>query len=127
MDGGKKACKENRSQVIYTLSCRKERPTEELKQGNNIGRLPLWHSGKESTGNAGEAGDAGSIPWVGKIPWSRRWQPTSVFLPGKSHGHKSLVDSSPWGHKVSDTTEHTQQNNSRYAFSKQKQKGKLVV
>ena len=30
-------------------------------------------------------------PWVGKIPWRRKWQPTPVFLPGKSHGQRSLV------------------------------------
>ena len=40
-DGGKKACKENRSQVIQTLSYREERPTEELKQGNNKQASPL--------------------------------------------------------------------------------------
>ena len=44
-------------------------------------------------------------PWVGKIPWRRKWQPTPVLLPGKSHGQRSLVDSSPWGHKESGTTE----------------------
>ena len=44
-------------------------------------------------------------PWVGTIPWIREWQPTPVFLPGKSHGQKSLVGSSPWGHKESDMTE----------------------
>jgi len=38
---------------------------------------------------------------------SWKWQPTPVFLPGKSHGQKSLVGYSPWGHKVSDTAEHT--------------------
>ena len=32
-------------------------------------------------------------PWVGKIPWSRKWQPTPVFLPGKFHGRRSLVGS----------------------------------
>ena len=36
--------------------------------------------------------------------WSRKWQPTSVFLPGKSHGQKSLVDYGPWGCKESDMT-----------------------
>ena len=41
--------------------------------------------------------------WVGKIPWRRAWQHTLVFLPGKSHGQKSLVDYSPWGRKESDT------------------------
>ena len=44
-------------------------------------------------------------PWVGKIPWRRKWQPTPVFLSGKSHGWKSLVGYSQWGRKESDTTE----------------------
>ena len=43
-------------------------------------------------------------PWVGKIPLSREWQPTPVFLPGKSHGQRSLVGYSPWGCKESDRT-----------------------
>ena len=47
----------------------------------------------------------GFNPWVGKIPWRRTWQPTPVFLPGESHGQRSLVGYSPWGHKESDTTE----------------------
>ena len=42
-------------------------------------------------------------PWVGKIPWRRKWQPTPVLLPEKSHGQRSLVDYSPWGCKESDT------------------------
>ena len=37
--------------------------------------------------------------WVRKIPWRRKWQPTPVFLPGKSHGQRSLAGYSPWGHK----------------------------
>ena len=45
-------------------------------------------------------------PWIGKIPWRMKWQPTSVFLPGKLHGQKSLVGYSPWDCKESDTTEH---------------------
>ena len=44
-------------------------------------------------------------PWVGKIPWRRKWQHTPVFWPGESHGQKSLVGYSPWGCKESDTTE----------------------
>ena len=47
----------------------------------------------------------GFEPWVGKIPWRRKWQPTPVFLPGESHGWRSLVGYSPSGHKESDTTE----------------------
>ena len=43
--------------------------------------------------------------WVGKIPWRRKWQPTPVFLPGKSRAQRSLVGYSPRGRKESDTTE----------------------
>ena len=43
-------------------------------------------------------------PWVGKIPWRGKWQPTPVFLPGKSHGQRSLVGYSEQGHKESETT-----------------------
>ena len=39
------------------------------------------------------------------LSWRGKWQPTPVFLPGKSHGWRSLVGCSPWGHKESDTTE----------------------
>ena len=38
-------------------------------------------------------------------PWKRDWQPTPVFLPGELHGQRSLVGSSPRGHKELDTTE----------------------
>ena len=48
--------------------------------------------------NAGEAKDAGSIPWVRKIPWRRKWQPTPLYLPGNFHGQRSLAGYSPWGH-----------------------------
>ena len=41
-------------------------------------------------------------PWVGKISWRRKWQSTPILLPGKSHGQRSLVGYSPWGHKESD-------------------------
>ena len=44
-------------------------------------------------------------PWVRKSPWSRKWQPILVFLPGKSHGQKSLVGYSPWSCKELDMTE----------------------
>ena len=44
-------------------------------------------------------------PWVEKLPWRRKWKPTRVFLPGKSHGQRSLVHYSPWDHKESDMTE----------------------
>ena len=43
--------------------------------------------------------------WVGRIPWRRAWQPTPVFLPGKSQGQRSLGGYRPWGCKESDMTE----------------------
>ena len=45
------------------------------------------------------AGDAGSIPGSGRCPWRKEWLPTPVFLPGESHGQRSLVGYSPWGPK----------------------------
>ena len=47
-------------------------------------------------------------PWIGKIPWSRKQQPTPVFLPGESHGLRSLVGYSPQDRKKLDITEATQ-------------------
>ena len=44
-------------------------------------------------------------PWVGKIPWRRKWQPTPVFLPGESHGRRSVVGYRPRDRQESDTTE----------------------
>ena len=44
-------------------------------------------------------------PWVGKIPWRRKWQPTPVILPGKFHEQRSLAGYSPWGCKESGMTE----------------------
>ena len=48
---------------------------------------------------------SGFNPWVGKMPWRREWQPTPVFLPGESHGRRSLVCYSPRGRKALDMTE----------------------
>ena len=53
--------------------------------------------------NTGDAGDWFS-PWVGKTPWRRKWQPTLVFLPRKSHGQRSLVGYIPWGCKAKSRT-----------------------
>ena len=45
-------------------------------------------------------------PWVRKIPWSRKWKPIPVLLPGKFHGQRSPVGYySPWGCRESDATE----------------------
>ena len=57
--------------------------------------LPWFLSGKESTCQFGCEFNL----WDRKIPWRRKWQSTPVFLPGKSHGHRSLADYNPWGRK----------------------------
>ena len=69
--------------------------------------LPWWLSGKESTCQGRRHGFS---PWIQKILWRRKWQPTSVFSPGKSHEQRSQAGYSPWGLKKSQThlaTEHT--------------------
>ena len=66
-------------------------------------------SGKESACSAGHVGNGSFHPWVGKIPWRRKWQPTPIFLPEKSHGQRSLVGYSPWGRKCwTQTSMHAQ-------------------
>jgi len=62
---------------------------------------------KNPPDNVGDVKGHGFDPWVGKIPWGRTWQPTAVFLPGESHGQRSLVGYSPWGCKELDMTEAT--------------------
>ena len=54
----------------------------------------LWLSGKEATCQGRRCA---LDPWVGKISWRRKWQPTPVVLPGKSHGQRSLVGCRPPG------------------------------
>ena len=67
--------------------------------------LPRWLRGKESAYQYRKCRRFGFIPWVRKIPWRRKWQPTPVFLLGESLGQRSLVGYSPQGCKELDTTE----------------------
>ena len=66
-------------------------------------RLPWWLSGKESL-QPRRHRKCGFDPWVGKIPWRRAWQSTPVFLPGGSHGLRSLA-TTVHGTTESDRTE----------------------
>ena len=52
--------------------------------------------GKESTCQCRRHKRYGFERWVRDVPWGRTWQPTSVLLPGKSHGQRRLVGYSPW-------------------------------
>ena len=49
-------------------------------------------SGEEPTCPCRRRKRHGFDPWVGKLPWRRAWKPTPVFLPGESHGQRSLAD-----------------------------------
>ena len=54
-------------------------------------QLPRWRHGKESARQCRGRKRPGFNPWVRKIPWSREWQPSPVFLPGKFHGQRTPV------------------------------------
>ena len=61
--------------------------------------LPQWLN-NNLPAITGDVGDARFDPWVGKVPWRKKWQPTPVFLPGETHGQRNLVGYSPWSHRV---------------------------
>ena len=67
--------------------------------------LPRWCSGKEFACQCRRHKRHEFDPLVGKILWKRKWQPAPLFLPGKSHGQRSLEGYSSWGLKELDTTE----------------------
>ena len=74
---------------------------------------------KNPDANAGDIRDSSSIPGLGRFPWRRKWQPTPLFLPGKSYGQRNMVGYSPNGRKESDMTEvtehiHTYRNSTDY-------------
>ena len=62
---------------------------------NQLLQISITPGGAEVKSVCLQCGRPGSDPWVGKIPWRRKWQPTPVFLPGESHGWRSLVGYSP--------------------------------
>ena len=66
-----------------------------------IGKLTSDSVVKNPPADARDSGDVGLIPWVGKIPWRRIWQPPPVFLPGESHGQRSLAGCCPWSCRIS--------------------------
>ena len=75
--------------------------------------LPSWPSGKEP---ACQCRKSRFDLWVGKIPWRRKWQPTPVLLPGKTHGQRSLAGYIPWRRKESDTTENAHTHTHTHAW-----------
>ena len=65
----------------------------------SFGAFPGGASGKEPACQCRRHKRCGFNPWVGKIHWRRKWQPTPVFLPGESHGQRSLT-----GYRVHEVT-----------------------
>ena len=91
-----------------------------------------WHGGKESARQCQRHKQRSFSLWVGKMPWRKKWQPTPVFLLGKSHGHRSLVGYSPWGHKELDMTDpltahpHSPNSKTRFHSQMQQKEGRKV-
>ena len=87
-----------RSLVGYSPRGHKESDTIERLQSltHSLMGFPGGPSGTESACQCRRHKRHGFNSLVGKIPWRRTWQPMPVFLPGKSHGQKSLEGYSPW-------------------------------
>ena len=78
------------------------------------GGCPGGASGKESGCQCRKCKRRGFDSWVKKIPWRRKWQPTPVFLPGKSHGQRSMAGSGPWDGRVKTRLTHSQERRLRH-------------
>ena len=72
--------------------------------------FPNDSMGREFAYNAGDMREMHIHTQVRKISWKGKWQPTPLFLPGKSHRQRSLVGYSLQGHKESNTIEHSTQH-----------------
>ena len=72
-----------------------------------LGKGVCFPGGSEVKVSACNVGDLGLILVSGRFPWSRKWQPTPVFLPGEFWKQRSLVSYSPWGYEKLDVSEHT--------------------
>ena len=95
------------SRLILTFTAQTPEPSISLRNSGYLDwRIGNRYRNKASACNTGDPGlIPGFDPWVRKMLWKRKWQPTPVLLPGKFHGQSSLVGYSPWGRKESDTTE----------------------
>ena len=76
-----------------------------IKRWVSIWGLRRWSSSKESACQCRRCKKYGFNPWIRKIPWRRKWQPTPEFLTEESQVQRSLAGYSPWGCKELDTTE----------------------
>ena len=87
--------------MLQSMVCKASHIIRQLnnKNSNANGKEPICHCRRHKR--------QGFNPWAGKMPWRRSWQPTPAFLPGESHGWKSLENYSLWTGKESDMTKTT--------------------
>ena len=91
--------------MFYNTVLEEERVN--LSYTSEVLGLRRWHSGKESVCQCRRHKRFGFNPWVGKIPWRRKWQPTPGLLPGESQGQRNPAGYSPWACKELAMTELT--------------------
>ena len=84
---------------------------------------PVESSGRDPTCQCRRRRRLGLCPRVGKIPWRREWHPTPVFLPGTSHGQRSLAGYSPRSRQKLDATEHAHANRAKRALKSEREGG----
>ena len=82
---------------LYSCRCKRRCVPKVIYSCGGRCGFPCWFNGKEPTYQGRRHR---FHPWLGKIPWGKKWQPTPVFLPGKSHGWRSLAGYRPWGHRL---------------------------
>ena len=81
-------------------------PGSYLAHVKNTYGIRMWFNSKQSSCQCRRCKwGGGSIPGLERLHLRKKWQPTPVLLPGKSHGQRSLVGFSPWDCKELDTTE----------------------
>ena len=92
--------------LTFPLLCLCSQVAPSTRNAPPFARPRSFPSGSEGKASACNQGRPGFKPWVRKILWRRKWQPTPVLLSGKSHGQRSLVGYSPWDPKESDMIKH---------------------
>ena len=109
-------CIPETNSIVNQLSSPIKNLKSDIQENNNISKkespqifmgFPGGISGKQPACQCRRFKGHRFNPYVEKIPWRRKWQPTLLFLPGESHGQRSLLGYCPWGCKESDMTEVT--------------------
>ena len=86
------------SWVAFPFSRGSSQPRDQTQVSHIAGGFFISWATRAQTLKSLQCGRPRFDPWARKIPWRRKWQTTPVFLPGKSHGQRSLAGYGPWGH-----------------------------